>query len=280
MPRSSDSKTLDVPGGKLAYDDAGRGPPIVLLHEGIADRRMWEREFAELSAHHRTVRYDLRGFGGSPPATQKYSNVDDLAAVVRDLHLERPVLVGPSMGGRIAIDYALANPGKVSGLFLVAPGLSGMEIEYDPEGREAFEFDMRESTAIATAWKDGRRDVAEELLRKLWASALLGSALERWRTMVRENALEVFEDRSGQFDTLEGPRAAKRLDQLRVPTHVLVGDRDNPSSPRFAGYIARSVPGATLTVVPGADHVLNLSTPQAFDAELAKFLARVQPRHD
>jgi 3-oxoadipate enol-lactonase len=278
MSPSSASKMLDVPGGQLAYDDAGRGPAIVLLHEGIADRRMWDREFAQLSKDHRTVRYDLRGYGGSTPATEKFSHVDDLTAVIRDLHLERPVLIAPSMGGRIAIDFALANPGTAAGLFLVAPGLSGMEIEYDPEGREAFEFDMRESAAIATAWKEGRRADAEELLRKLWASALEGAALERFRTMVRDNAIEVFEDRSAQFDSLVGAPAAKRLDQLAVPTLVIVGDKDNPSSPRFAGYIARSVPGAKLIVVPGADHVLNLSAPKAFDEALATFLAQVVPR--
>ncbi len=269
---------LNVAGGKLAYDLAGEGPPIVLLHEGIADRRMWDREFGALSAHHRTVRYDYRGFGGSPPATAKFSNVDDLQAVIRDLHLEHPVLVAPSIGGRIAIDFALAHPGVAAGLFLVAPGLSGMELEYDPEGREAFEIDERESTAVATAWKAGRRADAEELLRKLWASALTGPALDRFRTMVRENATEVFEDRSAQFDTLAGPPAAKRLDQLSLPVQVVYGDKDNPSSPRFSGYIARSVPGAELLVVHGGDHVLNLSAPGAFDAALSKFLQRVASR--
>jgi 3-oxoadipate enol-lactonase len=275
MSPPSQPKSLEVPGGKLAYEDAGQDPAIVLLHEGIADRRMWDREFAQLSKNHRTVRYDLRGYGGSTPATAPFSHVDDLAAVVRELHLDRPAIVGPSMGGRVAIDFALAHPGAAAGLFLVAPGVSGMQLEYDPEGREAFEYDDRESTAIANAWKAGRREEAEELLRKLWASALQGEALERFRRMVRENAVEVFEDRSAQFDHLEGPRAATRLKELAIPTRVIVGDRDNPSSPRFAGFIARSIPGAELIVVPGADHVLNLSAPTAFDAALSEFLAGV-----
>jgi 3-oxoadipate enol-lactonase len=276
MPGASISKTLTVPGGKIAYDDAGTGPGIVLLHEGIADRRMWDREFSNLATNHRVVRYDQRGFGGSTPATQPFSWVDDLAALIRELHLDRPVIVGPSMGGAIAIDFALAHPKSTSGLFLMAPGVSGMELEYDPDGREAFDYDQRESTAIATAWKAGRRDEAEELLRKLWAGALQGEALELFRRMVRENSLEVFEDRSAAFAHLDGAPAANRLRELAVPTRVIVGDRDNPSSPRFAMFIARSVPGAELTVVPGADHVLNLSAPAAFDAALTEFLGRVR----
>jgi 3-oxoadipate enol-lactonase len=269
-------RTLDVPGGKLAYDEAGEGPSILLLHEGIADRRMWDREFAYLAANHHVVRFDHRGFGGSPAATEAFSYVDDLAAVIRTLHLERPVIVGPSMSGAIAIDFALAHPGSSAGLFLMAPGVSGMELEYDPEGREAFEYDERESTAIAAAWKAGRRDEAEERLRKLWAGSLQGPALELFRRMVRENLLEVFEDRSAAFNHRATPPAANRLGELAVPTRVIVGDRDNPSSPRFAKYIARSIPGAELTIVPGADHVLNLSAPAAFDSALREFLARVQ----
>jgi 3-oxoadipate enol-lactonase len=273
MTSSTISGRLEVPGGHLAYDEAGKGPSVVLLHEGIADRRMWDREFADLAAGHHVVRFDHRGFGGSAPATQPFSWVDDLAAVIRELHLDRPVLVGPSMSGAIALDFALAHPRSVSGLFLMAPGVSGMELEYDPEGREAYDIDQRESTAVAAAWKAGRREEAEELLRKLWASSLQGPALDLFRRMVRENAPEVFEDRSAQFAHREGAPAAKRLHEIARPTHVIVGNRDNPSSPRFAMYIARSIAGAKLTVVPGADHLLNLSAPAAFDGALAEFLA-------
>jgi 3-oxoadipate enol-lactonase len=276
MPSVTTPKRLDVPGGQLAYDDAGNGRSIVLLHEGITDRRMWDREFANLAGSYRVVRYDHRGFGGSTPATQSFSFVDDLGTVIRELRLDRPVIVGPSMSGAIALDFALAHPESTAGLFLMAPGVSGMQLEYDPEGREAFEYDERESNAIATAWKAGHRDEAEELLRKLWASSLQGTGLELFRRMVRENAPEVFEDRSARLAHLDGAPAARRLHEVAVPTHVIVGDRDNPSSPRFAMYIARSVPGAQLTVVPGADHVLNLSAPAEFDAALGEFLRRVR----
>jgi 3-oxoadipate enol-lactonase len=275
MAQSTAVKSLKVPGGEIAYESAGNGRPIVLLHEGIADRRMWTREFEALSKTHRVVRYDLRGYGGSTPATAEFSHVLDLESLISYLHLDHPIIVGPSMGGRIAIDYALANPRVPSALLLMAPGLSGMQLEYDPEGREAYDVDERESTAISNAWKEGRPDEAKELLRKLWASALEGSALELWRTMVDDNAKEVFEDRSSQFDHLDGPPAATRLKELSIPTQVIVGDKDNPSSPRFAMYIARSLPGAQLTIVPGADHVLNMSAPKAFDSALAGLMERV-----
>jgi pimeloyl-ACP methyl ester carboxylesterase len=86
--------------------------------------------------------------------------------------------------------------------------------------------------------------------------------------MVRDNAKEVFEERSGQFETREGGPAAARLQEIHVPTRILVGDHDNPAMPPLAAYLARGIAGARVEVVPGADHLLNLSRPDAFDAAL------------
>jgi 3-oxoadipate enol-lactonase len=275
MTKKPETRMLEVPGGRLSYEDAGSGVPIVLLHEGIADHRVWDREFPLLAHTHRVVRYDQRGFGASTPATGPFAYTDDLATVIDQLRLDRPVLVAPSMGGRVAIDFALDHPTKTRGIFLLAPGLSGMQIEYDPEGRSAFEEDDRRSSAVGAAWSKGDKATAFEELRKLWCAALTGPALELFRTMVRENEAEVFDSRSERLDHLTGAPAARRLDSLKVPTQVLVGDRDNPSAPRFAMYIAKNVPGAVLTRVAGADHLINLSAPVAFDRELKAFLVRV-----
>jgi 3-oxoadipate enol-lactonase len=278
MAATSGAQRLEVPGGTIEYEEQGTGTPVVLLHEGIADRRVWDREFPALARRHRVVRYDLRGFGGSSPALAPFSHVDDLRAVVTHRRLDRPLLVGPSMGGRIAIDYALQYPDETRGLFLLAPGLSGMRIEYDEQGRAAFEEDDRLSNAIQADWSAGRKQEAFEGLRKLWAAALTGPALEKFRTMVAANEAEVFDARSDRHDHLTTPVAAPRLASLRAPTHVLVGDRDNPSAPRFAMYVAKNVPGAELVRVPGADHLVNLSQPTAFDRELERFFAKVDPR--
>ncbi|MCI4317726.1 MAG: alpha/beta hydrolase, partial [Thermoplasmata archaeon] len=124
MSDSVVSKTLEVAGGTLSYEEAGRGRPIVLLHEGIADRRMWNREFPLLARSHHVVRYDFRGYGGSPPASSKFSPVRDLSTLLDSLHMTRPLIVGPSMGGKIALDLALAFPDRVGALLLIAPGYS------------------------------------------------------------------------------------------------------------------------------------------------------------
>jgi pimeloyl-ACP methyl ester carboxylesterase len=265
-----------VPGGTIAYEVAGEGDPIVLLHEGIADRRMWDRELPRLARHHRVARYDLRGFGGSSPASAPFSPVRDLAGLIDHLEMERPLIVGPSMGGKIALDFALAHPGKVGGLCLIAPGYSGMDYDHVPGGKATFERDETLSRAASEAWAAGELELATEHLRQLWATALTGSSLELFRTMVRENALEVFEDRSARHETREGMPAAARLGEIRTPTHILVGDRDNPAMPHLANFLARGIPGARLEMVAGADHLLNLSRPDAFDSALANLVSRVR----
>ncbi|HXW66512.1 MAG TPA: alpha/beta fold hydrolase [Thermoplasmata archaeon] len=276
MAETADTKTLEVSGGAIAFEDSGRGPAVVLLHEGIADRRMWHREFGALAHDHRVLRYDFRGYGGSRPASSSFSPVDDLLALLDHARLERPLLVGPSMGGKVALDLTLAHPDRVGGLLLVAPGYSGMDYEHVPGGKATFERDERLSQAAVEAWTAGHLEEATERLRELWASALSGRELELFRTMVRDNAPEVFEERSGRFETRAGPPAAGRLAQIRVPTVLLVGDRDNPAMPHLANYLARGIPGAQLELVAGADHLLNLSRPDAFDAGLARAMARVR----
>lgn len=271
------ASTLEVPGGKLSYEQAGTGRSIVLLHEAIADRRMWGREFPLLARDHEVVRYDLRGYGGSAPATSKYSPVRDLLALMDHLHVRRPLIVGPSMGGKIALDLTLAHPDRVGALLLIAPGYSGMDYDHVPGGKATFERDERLSKAASDAWSAGNLDEATEHLRQLWASALTGNALALFRTMVRDNAKEVFEERSGQFETREGEPAAGRLSEVHVPTRILVGDQDNPAMPHLANFLARGISGAKVHLVPGADHLLNLSRPQAFDSSLHEFLETLPP---
>ncbi len=263
---------LDVPGGQISFEEGGQGRPIVLLHEGIADRRMWNREFSLLARDHRVVRYDLRGYGNSTPATSDYSPVRDLVALLDQLDLMRPLIVGPSVGGKIALDLTLANPERVGALLLIAPGYSGMDYDHVPGGRATFERDERLSKAAADAWAAGKLEEATEHLRELWASSLTGSSLDLFRTMVRDNAAEIFEERSGRHETREGAPAATRLKEIRVPTRILVGDRDNPAMPHCANFLARGIAGAQVQLVPGADHLLNLSRPDAFDTALRGFI--------
>jgi 3-oxoadipate enol-lactonase len=275
MVRRKGPTFLEVDGGKIAFDVAGRGRGIVLVHAAIADRRMWDREYARLSKGHRVVRYDQRGFGESTPAQTPFASFRDLGALVTHLELDRPIVVGCSMGGRIALDLALEFPDSVTGLLLVAPGPpSGLEESMVPEAKEALAVNARDSQAMSAAWTAGDVDRAIEIAVRCWGSALTGESLAKFRAMVGENAAESFGDRSALHDTPPDPPAVGRLGAVSIPVEILLGDRDDPLLGYFANFIAGRIPGSRLQIVPGGDHLLNLSRPAEFDGALANFLTR------
>lgn len=109
----------------LAYDEAGSGPAVVLVHAGLADRRMWDHQFDVLAERYRVVRYDLRGYGASGDADGTGTHHEDLLALMDALGIERAALVGCSYGGMYAVDSALTAPERVTSLALICSGMSG-----------------------------------------------------------------------------------------------------------------------------------------------------------
>jgi pimeloyl-ACP methyl ester carboxylesterase len=233
---------------------------------------MWNREFELYSKTGTVVRYDVRGLGRSPPATEPYSDVDDLGSLLEHLRISSATIVGCSNGGRTALDFAVENPSVVRGLLLVSPGLSGFTAELEPEGASVYEEDGARSEKIPALWNSGRQDEALDELRNYWASAQEGTNLDLVRTMMRENASEIFTDASASHNRRLDPPAAGRLQSIRVPTSVLYGDRDEPTCAFISRYVARKIPNARFVPVPGADHLVNLSQPAAFDAALRTLL--------
>jgi pimeloyl-ACP methyl ester carboxylesterase len=116
---------FEIGAAQLVGERAGAGQTVLFLHAGVADRRMWRAQIAELSDHYQTVAYDRRGFGATRTADEAFSHVEDLRAVLDQLGSSTVALVGCSQGGRIAIDFTLAYPQRVNRLVLIAPAISG-----------------------------------------------------------------------------------------------------------------------------------------------------------
>ncbi len=120
----------EVYGARLYYELAGSGPAIVMIHAGIADCRMWDNEFEAFASGHRVLRFDMRGYGKSLPVEGEFNIQDDLTALLEALDFPAPaILMGCSMSGGLAIDYALAHREKVSALILVGSGPPGLELD-------------------------------------------------------------------------------------------------------------------------------------------------------
>ncbi|MCU0459675.1 MAG: alpha/beta hydrolase [Bacteroidales bacterium] len=122
---SVDTGYVLVDGGKLFYEMSGTGENIVLLHDGMVNREIWDEQFPLLAKSYRVVRYDRRGYGKSTDPEMKYSHIEDLNRVFEQLNIDRAVIFGMSSGGRLAIDFTLTYPEKVNGLVLVGAVVSG-----------------------------------------------------------------------------------------------------------------------------------------------------------
>jgi len=122
---SPSSGFVSVAGGKLFYEEQGAGPAVILIHGGMLDHRMWDPQVEALAQEYRVIRYDVASHGQSPKPEADWRNFDHLEVLMQELEVETATLVGLSLGGRIAIDFAIAHPDRVRALVLVGPGMSG-----------------------------------------------------------------------------------------------------------------------------------------------------------
>jgi pimeloyl-ACP methyl ester carboxylesterase len=262
-----DSGSIPVNGTHLFYEAAGHGSPVILLHAGNLDRRIWEPQFAPLARKHRVIRYDLRGYGRSGPADAPFQHHTDLAALLDSLHLSRVSLVGASGGGRIAIDFALAHPDRVDRLVLAAPGLSGWQYSggdtaYFPAARLA--RDRGDSAALGLAWLGSAymRPAMErsELVQPLRAMAADNG--KNWMGMLKH----------GDLERVAEPPALRQVHMLRAPTLLIVGTRDVPDIHAIADTLTAHVPGIRRVTFQGAGHLVNMEQPDRFTALVLEFL--------
>ena len=245
--------------GGIAYDVRGSGPVVVLLTGSNLDRRMWAYETEWLSKNHTVVRYDLRAHGESDTVTAEFTHLGDLIGVLDALKIEKATLIGLSAGSAIALEAALDIPTRVERIVLAGPAVGGfvskVPVPFPPELMPAIQ---------SREW----RKVSEILLTTtVFASTKETEALVR--QMVFENERMWTVDRK----LMKGPASppAERLEAVRVPTLVLIGDKDI-SQKEHADALAARVPGARIVRIAGGGHLLNLTSPKEFEAAVSQFL--------
>jgi pimeloyl-ACP methyl ester carboxylesterase len=242
----------------LHYEVSGSGPPVVLLHEGIVDSRSWGKVVPLLAPHHTVVTYDQRGYGRSPRPTGPYSLTDDLAWVLDAADLERAALAGTSRGGRIAIDFALTHPERVTALVPIAAAVSGHRLEIDVTE----ELERRWEEAEAS----GDLGAMAALDLEVWAP--LGADAEL-RAMAVENVEWSNAEDPGLW---ADPPAVGRLGEITAPTLVITGRRDVTAMTEIGDLLAREIPGARRVVIDESDHVVEWRAPEEVARLLLDFL--------
>ena len=236
-----------VEGGEVWADDSGGDlPPLVLLHPGVGDSRVWEPVLPALTGEYRVIRYDARGYGRSPAPTTKFTLLADLITVLDHFGLDRVAVVGCSQGGGSALGLALAQPARVSALVLLCPGIPGYEGP-PPDPAIAAAFEAAEPLGP---------DAVADVLQSVWGrSGRTPEAMEQFRSGARAAfANEDFEE--------EDPPVFDRLGEIAVPASLMIGDLDRATLIDMDLAAAARIPGCVLIEVPGLDHLPPLRVPE------------------
>lgn len=268
---------LPVPGGRIAYHDVGprtARPPIVLLHGGGLDGRMWTRQVAALSASHRVVVPDTRGHGGSSTPDGPFRPHEDLAALLEYLDTGPAVLVGLSMGGRIAVDTALTRPDLADRVVVSGVGIGEPDFR-DPWVLGVFaEWARTQQTLDADGWVEAfLRFVPGEHRRDDEVDPLV---MEEVRLM----AVDVLTHHLPADPTAPGPPiefltdAAARATSFPVPLLGIVGELDGTDHLRIVRAAVAAVPDGELVTIPGTAHYPNMERPAEFTDAVLRFLDR------
>jgi len=253
---------------EIYYEIAGSGEPtVVLLHGGMLDRRMWDEQFELLAKRHRVLRYDADAHGDSTLPPDAYWDSLNLRELLKNLGIERAVLVGLSLGGKTAIDLALEDSERVEAIVAVSSGLSGFRFES--------EFYIEYRDVMIQAWRAGEFDAVVEAFQRSWTDGP-HRAPEDVDPEVREKVRMMA--RNGLEHAMEGrmidPPAIERLDELELPMLVVVGELDMPGIREIADMVVAANPNAELVVVPEVAHMVNMEKPEEFNELLVGYLER------
>lgn len=259
----------ELNGTQFYYEIAGAGDPLLLVHAGICDSRMWDEQFTIFASHYRVIRCDLRGYGQTPAVDGPFAHHHDLYALLTHLGIARTHLLGCSMGGSACLDFALDYPAMVERLILVGSAPSGYQ------ARHSWPAQIEAANA---ALEQGDFAHAAELEVQIWVDGI-GRTPDQVSPVIRERvrtmdiiALQNEVLDLGQRQPLDPP-ATQRLAEVQAMTLLLVGDLDQPRALEGIEFMATHLPNVHKTVIAGTAHLPNMEQPEHFNELVLNFLA-------
>jgi pimeloyl-ACP methyl ester carboxylesterase len=241
-----------------------------MIHAGVADSRQWNNEFEYFAKGYQVIRYDMRGYGKSEPVEGEFSLMSDLEAVLAALNINEPaIIMGCSMGGGLAMDFALTHPSQVKALIMVGSGPSGLELDLP---------DPTKFADVEKAYDAGDLDLAAELEIQIWFDGMdrtPGEVDQEMRKLAYEmnrNALDHEAKGLGKrMPNTESP-AFDRLTDLNVPVLVIVGAHDTPYILAASEYMIEKIPKVKKAVIKVGAHLPNMDQPDEFQKIVGSFL--------
>ncbi len=269
------SGTVEINGEKLYYEIGGEGETLVLCHAGFVDSGMWDNQWSVLTQQYRVIRFDARGYGKSAKATGPVCRRDDAYQLLKQLGVERAILIGCSMGGEMVIDMTLEHPELVSALLAISATPSGFQMQGEPP---PYMMEM------VDAVQKGDLQRASELQIRIWVDGPFREP-DQVNPLVRQRAAamnrimlknETFAIADLQPLNPLNPPAVGRLGEITVPTLIIAGELDAPEIVRAADVLQAGIPGAKKVILSNAAHVPSMEQPEVFNQTILNFLATVQ----
>lgn len=259
----------DTNGARIYFEFAGSGETtITLIHAGVADRRLWDGQFALLAERFRVLRYDLRGYGQTTSPVMPYSHAEDLRELLTLLGIKRTALIACSMGGTAALDFLLTYPGVAWALVMVCSDPSG----YMPEGAPPPLI-----LELIAAHKAGDAEKMAQVAVQLWGvgeNRAPEKVDQKVRDLVYEMSLIGFRNQLAGLGEPQNitPPAIERLDAVRVPTLIIDGAEDSATTHKAGELMAQKIAGARHVMIPNAAHLPSLEHPDEFNQLVLPFL--------
>jgi len=252
------SGTLSYNGGQIYYEVAGSGKPIVFVHGFTLDHTMWQSQVEFFSKDYKVLTYDARGFGKSSLPDGPYNHAADLRVLLKHLDIDQVHIVGLSMGGRIATNFALEHPGMVISLTLMDSALDGYKSEVD--------------------WNVHAKEQGLEKAKENWLNHELFTVTQK-RPEVVAALRSIVERYSGWHwlhHDLQDPSdtcARDHLHEIDKPTFVIIGEGDLTYFHNISKVLVAGIPDSQKVVVPDAGHMVNMEAPDKVNRLLACFIA-------
>ena len=260
----------EVGGSRLYYETAGRGYPLVFVHGGLTDSRMWDEQFSSFADRFKVIRYDARGFGKSETPKNPFYPYQDLKDLLDYLNVEKAFFLGLSMGSAICIDFTLEYPERVRALILAGPSVHGVSYseEFLQKGLELFTIALEEGAEQAT------RVLFEDLF---WTYVLPSPEHIKARNKMRIMAREFFQAFSWDPSLMKAaaPPAIKRISRINVPTLLIAAGKDHPENISVVKMLESEIKGAERVDLEGACHMMNLDYPEKFNRVVREFLRKL-----
>ena len=262
---------IAVPNGELYFESIGEGDPLILIHSGFSDRRNWNHQIQNLKEKFNTIIYDQRGSGHSSVIASAFSPADDLKALMDYLKIPKASIVGHSIGGTIALDFALQYPDRVTTLALLAPGLNG------------YSWSKEYIDLMQSVWGvlDPKEMTNRFLSSPFYSIAMRDSNISSEITTITQQSFEkvltwkTFNPQDVQWFFSQ---PISHLKNLRVPTLVTYGDQDSHDIKQIAQILRESLPNVEEAQIRNSDHLLNFEEPRKLNSLIIDFISRCQEK--